>query len=102
MSARISASASRWRSRSWPSWVLRGRRVAVEQHLDGARHEGHREQRLGDRVVELAGQVGAFLAGGELAGLAAEVALEPVALADVAGRAVRPDEAGRRRSCPCR
>ena len=38
------------------------RRVAVEQELDRAGHEGHREQRLGDRVVELAGEVGPLLA----------------------------------------
>ena len=77
-------------------------RVAVEQHLDRARDEGHREERLGHRVVELAGEVGPFLAGGQLAGLAAQVAFEPVALADVARRAVRPDERPRRRSSRCR
>ena len=73
-------------------------RIAVEQQLDRARHEGHREQRLGHRIVELAGQVGPLLAGRQLAGLAAQVAFEPVALADVARRAVRPDELSRRRS----
>ena len=69
-----------------------GGRIAVEQHLDRARHEGHREERLGHRVVQLAGQVGALLAGGQLARLAAQVALEPVALADVAGGTVGADE----------
>ena len=74
---------------------LRPRRVgvAVEQHLDRARHEGHREQRLGHRVVQLAGEVGALLAGGELAGLLAQPALEPVALGHVPGGAVGPREA---------
>ena len=42
--------------------------------------------------MQLAGQVRPLLARGELAGLTAQVALEPVALADVAGGAVRPDE----------
>ena len=72
--------------------VRRARRIAVEQQLHGPRHEGHREQRLGDRVVELAGEVGPLLARGELAGLAPQVALEALALGDVAGRAVDPDE----------
>ena len=49
-------------------------RVAVEQHLDGARHERHREQRLGDRVVQLARQVRPLLARGQLAGLATQLA----------------------------
>ena len=69
-----------------------GVRVAVEQQLDRARHERHREQRLGHRVVQLAGEVGPLLAGRQLAGLAAQVALEPVALAHVAGRTVGADE----------
>ena len=72
--------------------------VAVEQQLHRARDEGHREERLGHRIVELAGQVGALLAGCQLARLATQVALEPVALADIARRAVRPDEDGHRRS----
>ena len=67
-------------------------RVAVEQHLDGARHQGHREQRLGDRVVQLAGEVRALLAGGELAGLAAQLALEADLVADVARRALDAGE----------
>ena len=67
--------------------------VAVEEHLHRARHERHREQRLGHRVVQLAGQMRALLAGGELAGLLAQAALEPVAVGHVAGRAVRPREA---------
>ena len=64
--------------------------VAVEQQLHRARDEGHREERLGHRVVELAGQVGALLAGGQLARLATQVALEPVALADSRGRRRAP------------
>ena len=92
MSARISASASRCSSRSCVELRLGRLDVALEQQLDRARHEGHREQRLGHRVVQLAGEVGPLLAGGELAGLAPQVALEPVALADVAGGAVGADE----------
>ncbi len=42
--------------------------------------------------MQLAGQVGAFLAGGQLARLAAQVALEAIAFADVARRAVGADE----------
>ena len=42
--------------------------------------------------MELARQVRPLLAGRELAGLAAQVPLEPIAVADIAGRAVRPDE----------
>jgi hypothetical protein len=42
--------------------------------------------------VELAGEVRALLGRRELGGLAAQVALEPLALADVAGRPVRADE----------
>ena len=57
--------------------LARRRRVAVEQQLDGARDQGHGEQRLGHRVVQLAGEVGPLLAGGQLAGLAAQLALEP-------------------------
>ena len=57
------------------------RRVLVEQELDRARQERHREQRLGHRVVELAGEVRALLGRGELRGLAPEAALQPLALA---------------------
>ena len=74
--------------------------VAIEQHLDRAGHQRHREERLGDRIVQLAREVGALLAGRQLAGLAAQLALEPGALADVAGRAVDPGELARpRRRC---
>ena len=66
--------------------------VAVQQQLDGPRDEGHREQRLGDRVVELAREMGPLLAGRQLARLATQVALEAVAVADVPGRAMGPDE----------
>ena len=101
ISARISASASRWSSRSWTSWSRRGVRVRLEQHLDGARHERHREQRLGDRVVQLAGEVGALLAGRQLPGLAPQLALEADLVAHVARGALDPGEpavaVGRRR-----
>ena len=52
------------------------------------RDQGHREQRLGDRIVELAGEVRPLLAGRQLARLAAQLALE----ADLVGsrRASRP------------
>ena len=74
ISARISASASRWRSRSWPSCVLAAAGSRSSSSSIERDDEGHREQRLGDRVVELAGEVGALLAGGQLAGLAAQLA----------------------------
>ena len=70
------------------------RRLAVpgQQHLDGAGHEGHREQRLGHRVVELARQMGPLGARCQLGGLATQVALEPAPLGQVARGAVSPDE----------
>ena len=92
ISARISASASRWRSRSEPSCSLAVVGVAVDEELGRPGDEGHAEQRLGDRVVELPGEVGPLLARRQLAGLAAEVRLEALALADVAGRAVDAGE----------
>ena len=67
-------------------------RVRGEQHLDGARHQGHREQRLRDRVVQLARQVRPFLAGRQLAGLAAQLALEADLVADVARSTLDPGE----------
>ena len=60
----------------------------LEQQLDRARHEGHREERLGHRVVQLAGQVRPLLAGRQLPGLAAQLALEADLVADVPGRAL--------------
>ena len=69
------------------------RRVAVEQHLHRARHEGHREERLGDRVMELAGEMRALLAGGQLTGLAPQLPFEPIAFADVARGTMDPGEA---------
>ena len=68
------------------------RRVAIDEELRASSDEGHAEQRLGHRVVQLAGEMGPLLAGRKLAGLAAEVALEALALGDVAGRAVDPGE----------
>ena len=67
-------------------------RIAVEQQLDAACNERHREQRLGDGVVELPGEVCALLARCQLAGLAAQLPLEAFALADVADRALPADE----------
>ena len=73
--------------------LLAGRvRVAVQQHLDRAGHERHREQRLRDRVVQLPGEVRALLAGGQLAGLSAKLALEPGLVADVAARTLDAGE----------
>jgi hypothetical protein len=45
----------------------RGLGIAIEEHLDGSRHERHREERLGDRIVQLAREMGALLARRELA-----------------------------------
>ena len=67
--------------------------VLVEQELQAAGGEPDREERLGHRVVELARQVGALLGGGKVGRLVAQLRLEPLAGADVAHRAVRPDEA---------
>ena len=92
ISARISASASRCSSRSEASFSGHLRRVPVEQQLDRARQERHREQRLGHRVVELAREVRPLLGRGELRGLAPEALLEALALGHVAGRAVGADE----------
>ena len=49
--------------------VARACRILLEEHLDGTRHERHREQRLGDRIVELAREVGALFARRQLTGL---------------------------------
>ena len=57
-----------------------------------AREQGHREQRLGHGVVQLAGEVGALLGRGELGGLAPEALLEALALRHVARRPVRAEE----------
>ena len=70
---------------------LRG--VPLEEHLGRARQRRHREERLGDRVVQLASEVGTLLAGSQLGGLAAQVAVESLALAHVARRPVSAREA---------
>ena len=57
-----------------------------------ARRQGHAEQRLGHRVVQLAGQVRALLACREVRGLALQIALQAHLLAKVADAAVRAAE----------
>ena len=113
MSARISASASRSSSRSSPSIWPRRRRVALHQQLHAARREGHAEQRLGHRVVQLLGELGALLRRCQVGGLAPQVILEADLVAQVADDAVgaaegcrrprRPPHAARRGpACPSR
>ena len=71
---------------------LGGLGVAGKLELDAAADERHREERLGHRVVQLAGEVRPLGRGGELGSLAAQVALESLALGHVARGPVRSDE----------
>ena len=63
-------------------------RVLGEQQLDAPGDQGHAEERLRHRVVELTGQVGTLVARGQLARLAAQVGLEAFPFAQVAHRAL--------------
>ena len=82
-----------------PELLAGAGRVAIEQQLDRAGDHRHREERLGDRVVQLPGEVRALLAGRQLAGLAPQLGLQAHLVADVAGRALDAGErAVRRRS----
>ena len=100
MSERISASASRWSSRSSAKLRLGRLGVAGQLQLDAAADERHREERLGHRVVQLAGEVRPLGRGGELGRLAAQVALESLALGQVARRPRALRRARRSRNMP--
>src|SRR5207247_11001098 len=68
------------------------RRVPLEEDLDAPRDEGHAEQRLSERVVELAGEVSALIAGRQICRLPTEVPDEPLVLPHVTDRAMGTDE----------
>ena len=68
-------------------------RITAQQDLDAAGDERHREQGLRHRIVELAGEVCPFVAGGQGAGLMAQLHFQPIALGHIADRSVRAGEA---------
>ena len=72
--------------------LARGGRVAVHEQLHAAGGEGHAEQRLGHRVVELLGQAGPLLGRAEVGRLPPQVVLEADLVAQVAHDAVRAAE----------
>ena len=69
--------------------LARGGRVALHQQLDAAGGQGHAEQRLGHRVVELLGQPCPLLCRAQVGRLSPQVVLQPDLVAQVAHDAVR-------------
>ena len=72
--------------------LARGGRVAVHEQLDAAGGEGHAEQRLGHRVVELLGQPCPLLGRAQVRGLPPQVVLQADLVPQVAHDAVRAAE----------
>ena len=83
MSARISARASRWRTRRSANFVARGGQILVHEQLEAPGHQRHREERLCHRVMELTREMGTLVRCRQRRRLVAQLLLQPEPFPDL-------------------